>query len=136
VGVSVPAHPGQIFMLDSVLRAGRSLVLSLSLHSFLHPGRVFCSPGFISLLPAEAAAKRFSVRLSVPGSRPVDWACCGLLPNLFQSILFAAKPICSLLISFCTSKRSLCFALWSAVPDFGLICFPSVVVPALSVAVA
>jgi hypothetical protein len=75
VGVFVPAGPGQIFALDSVLCAGRSLVLSLPLHHFLHLVRVLCSrgqvPGSVSLFPAEATARRFSVRLSVPGSRHV-----------------------------------------------------------------
>jgi hypothetical protein len=56
-----------------------------------------------------------------------------LSPRLFQSILSAAKPSCSLLILFCAPKRSV---QWSAVPNFGLICFPPVVVPALSVAAA
>jgi hypothetical protein len=74
-------------------------------------------------------ARHFPVRLSVPGSWPVDWARCVLLsPILFQSILSTAKLICSLLILFWAPKRSV---QWLAVSDFGLICFPLVVVPAL-----
>jgi hypothetical protein len=62
----------------------------------------------------------------------------GLLRSSAQP--FSVDSLCRqadlLSADFVLHVQALCFGLWSAVPDFGLICFPSVVVPALSVVVA